>query len=258
MNLDELNSDFLRYIVSKGYQPGQKIPSLSELSEAMDISVGKLREQMEVARTLGLVEVKPHTGIRLEPYDFLPAVRVSLLFALATDPKLFESFSDLRKHVEAGFWHEAVALLTDQDKRDLQDLMRAAWAKLSGPHIQIPHPEHRELHLTIFRRLNNPFVRGLLEAYWEAYEAIELNLFSDYAYLREVWTYHQRIVDAIIEGKPDVGHTLLIEHANLLRHRVEPDHAVGPETLAEPQPLAQLAAVTPAGTSQRVEPVTPL
>jgi DNA-binding FadR family transcriptional regulator len=229
MNLNELDSDFLRHLLNKGYQPGQRVPALNELSEQMGISVGKLREQMEVARTLGLVDVRPKIGIRLEPYDFLPAVRFSLLFALATDPNLFDAFSELRKHVESAFWHEAVALLTDQDKRDLRDLMRAAWTKLNGPNIQIPHPEHRELHLTIFKRLDNPFVRGLLEAYWEAYEAVELNLFSDYEYLREVWTYHQRIVDAIFEGKADAGHALLIEHANLLRHRVSPEHQAKPE-----------------------------
>ena len=44
------------------------------------------------------------------------------------------------------------------------------------------------------------FVKGLLEAYWEAYEAVGLSLFSDYYYLREVWTYHQGIVDAILAG----------------------------------------------------------
>lgn len=230
MNLDELDSDFLRYLVGKNLRAGARVPALNELSEEMGISVGKLREQMEVARTLGLVEVRPRTGIRVEPFDFLPAVRTSMLFALAQDPTLFEQFGTLRNHVESSFWYEAVALLTDQDKQDLKDLMKSAWAKLSGPYIQIPHAEHRELHLTIFRRLNNPFVHGILEAYWEAYEAVELNLYSDYQYLREVWDYHQRIVDSIIEGKPEVGQTLLIEHATLLRHRVAPE----PQPRTEP------------------------
>jgi len=229
MNLNELDSDFLRYIVSRQFQSGDRIPALSELSAEMGISIGKLREQMEVARTLGLIDVRPRTGIRLEPYDFLPAVRFSLLFVLAQDPALFDSFGDLRNHIEAAFWGEAAPRLTDQDKRDLQDLMRAAWAKLNGPSIQIPHAEHRELHLTLFRRLDNPFVRGLLEAYWEAYEAVELNLYSDYEYLREVWTYHQRIVDSILEGRLDDGRALLIEHANLLRHRLPPQARAEPE-----------------------------
>ncbi|MEK7278112.1 MAG: FCD domain-containing protein [Chloroflexota bacterium] len=222
MNLDDLDSDFLRHIIAAGYQPGDRIPALGELSATLNISVGKLREQMEAARTLGIVDARPRTGMRLEPYDFLPAVRSSLLFAIAADPKQFDAFSILRNHVEFGFWDEAVALLTDEDKRELLGLMNAAWAKLNGSPIQIPHEEHRQLHLTIFRRLNNPFVKGLLEAYWEGYEAVELNNYSDYEYMRDVWNYHQRIVDSILGGQPDVGRELLIEHTHLLRHRIQP------------------------------------
>lgn len=220
MNLNELDSDFLRYIVANAYKPGDRIPALGELSEKMGISVNKLREEMEVARSLGIVSVRPRTGIKLEEYDFLPAVRFSLLFALATDPNQFQTFSALRRNVESSFWIEAVKLLTKEDKLHLQELMQSAWAKLDSPQIQIPHSEHRELHLTIFRRLENPFVKGILEAYWEAYEAVELNLFSDYQYLREVWTYHQRIVDCVMEDKFQEGYELLLEHTNLLRHRI--------------------------------------
>ena len=224
MNLNEVESDFLRYIITNRFKSGDRIPALGELSDTMGISVNKLREQMEVARSLGIVGVRPRTGIKLEEYDFLPAVRFSLLFALAMNPDYFQAFGELRKNVEASFWDEAVKLLTKEDKRHLQELMRAAWAKLNGAQIQIPHAEHRELHLTIFKRLENPFVKGILEAYWEAYEAVELNLFSDYRYLREVWTYHQRIVDCVVEEKYEEGYNLLIEHTNLLRHReVEPD-----------------------------------
>ena len=98
---------------------------------------------------------------------------------------------------------------------------------MNGTPIQIPHAEHKKLHLLIFSRLNNPFVKGLLEAYWEAYEAVELNLFSDYQYLREVWDYHQRIVDSIIEGDADSGRALLDEHTTLLRHRIVPEEQNG-------------------------------
>ncbi|HEX9117159.1 MAG TPA: FCD domain-containing protein, partial [Anaerolineae bacterium] len=82
--------------------------------------------------------------------------------------------------------------------------------------VQIPHPEHRELHLTIFRRLANPFVRGLLEVYWDGYEAVELNTYADYSYLTEVWDYHQRFVEAICAGDIAAGKQLLIEHMQLI------------------------------------------
>ncbi len=220
---DKLDSELLRYIVAQGYKAGDRLPALEELSAELKLSIGKLREQLEVARGLGLVEVRPRTGIRLTEYSFLPAVRASLLFALASGRAQFESFSVLRTHLEAAFWHEAVGLLTPTDHAHLQVLVKSAWAKLNGQPIQIPHAEHRDLHLTIFRRLENPFVKGLLEAYWEAYEAAGLNVYSDYRYLREVWTCHEQIVSAIAAGDLEKGYRLLIEHTSLLRHRETPN-----------------------------------
>ena len=43
---------------------------------------------------------------------------------------------------------------------------------LAGTPIHIPHKEHREFHTAIYRHLNNPFVLGILDAYWDAYEFV--------------------------------------------------------------------------------------
>lgn len=230
--LDKLDSELLHYIVAHGYQPGQQLPSTEKLSEELGLSIGKLREQLEVARSLGLVEVRPRTGIRLAEYDFRPAVRFSLFYALASGKADFDSFSVLRNHLEAAFWHEAVARLTADDQAHLHALVEKARAKLNGRPVQIPHAEHRDLHLRIFSRLANPFVTGLLEAYWDAYEAVGLSLYSDYDYLQEVWDYHARIVAAIVSGDHDGGHHLLVQHTTLLRHRSAPSEPVAPERLA--------------------------
>ncbi len=217
------NGDFLSYLLAHRYRPGDRLPSLSEIGAQMGISVGKLREQLEAARLLGLVGVRPRTGIRMEPYSFLPAVRASLRFALAQDEANFEAFSALRNCVEAGFWKEAAALLLPEDKSHLRQLVTTARAKLSAEHrpspIQIPHAEHRELHLAIFRRLDNPFVLGLLEAYWEAYEAIGLNEYADLRYHQEVWDHHAEMVEAIESGDFDRGQRAFVEHTALLRQR---------------------------------------
>jgi DNA-binding FadR family transcriptional regulator len=215
-------SEFMRYLAAHP-QAVEKLPALTSLSEELGVSVASLREQLEVARALGLVEVKPRTGIRRLPYTFLPAVRRSLDYAMALEDTNFQLFADLRKHVESAYWHEAVAKLTDEDKTRLQGLIEKAWSKLDGYPIQIPHDEHKQLHLTIYCRLENPFVSGILEAYWEAYEAIGLNVFTDYNYLRGVWGYHQKMVAAICAGDFNLGYTALTEHsdmlADLLDHR---------------------------------------
>jgi DNA-binding FadR family transcriptional regulator len=214
-----LESDLLGYIVEHDLKAGDRLPPLEELSAELKLSTGKLREQLEVARSLGLVEVKPRIGIRVTEFSFFPAIRFSLLYGLARDHKLFDAFGDLRNHVEFAFFHEAVSLLTDEEIRLLQDLVERAWDKLEGNPVRIPQQEHRDLHLTIFRRLDNPFVKGVLEAYWDAYEAEGLSVFADYDYLREVWTYHDGIVQGIASGDVDEAYRLLVQHTKLLQRR---------------------------------------
>lgn len=223
----QLSSEFLQYLASHqgdapdGSDPreGHRLPSLNEMSKELGVSVALLREQLEVAKAIGLVEVRPRTGIRRLPYTFLPAVRQSLSYAVTVDGAYFMAYSDLRNHVEMAYWNEATQRLTDADHQHLCQLMARAWAKLDGQPIQIPHEEHRQLHMSIYCRLGNPFVQGLLEAYWEAYERVGLNLYADYNYLRQVWTYHQQMVDAICSGNLDQGYAALAQHKDLLFHR---------------------------------------
>ncbi|MCB9134166.1 MAG: FadR family transcriptional regulator [Anaerolineales bacterium] len=219
MSRKPLPSDFLQYLATRQNDNADpdRLPALEELSAEIGISVPKLREQMEAARQLGLVEAKPRTGIRRKPYTF--SVTPSLLYAVALDPTNFQAFSELRNQLEAAFWCEAVAALTPEDHTELQNCITLAWEKLNGTPVRIPHPEHRALHLTIFSRLGNPFVRGLLEAYWEGYEAAELDSYADYTYLQEVWGHHQQMVEAIIQGELEASKQIFVAHTTLLRHR---------------------------------------
>jgi DNA-binding FadR family transcriptional regulator len=212
-------SEFMRYLATHA-DADDGLASLKDLSVELGVSLATLREQLEVARALGLVEVRPRLGTRRREYAFTPAVRQSLQYALALNDEHFRKYSELRNHVEAAFWYEAVEKLTDTDKSELQALVTRAWVKLRGVQIQVPHEEHRALHLTIYRRLENPFVTGILEAYWDAYELVGLNVFAGgYEYLQEVWRYHEKMVASICSGDYKAGYEALTAHTDLLYHR---------------------------------------
>jgi len=221
-NSSESLSEFMRYLAQYESANGQRLPSLNELSRELEISIASLREQLEVARALGLVEVRPRTGTKRLPYSFTPAIRQSLNYALKLDNEHFQKYSELRNHIEGAYWYEAVRLLTEEDKEELQNLLARAKEKLNGTPIQIPHEEHRKLHMMIYQRLENPFVTGLLEAYWDAYEAVGLNVFAGgLSYLVEVWEYHTQMVEAICKNDYEAGYLALIQHTDLLYHRPE-------------------------------------
>jgi len=213
-------SEFLRYLAAHE-EAEDGLPTLNELSQELEVSVASLREQLEVARALGLVEVKPGRGrTRRRVFSFTPAIRQSLQYALALDDGHFRKYSELRNHVEAAYWFEAVEKLSPEDKDELQNLIARAQDKLNRTPIQVPHEEHRNLHLLIYSRLENPFVTGILEAYWEAYEAVGLNMFAGgYDYLQEVWEFHQIMVESICNGTHKAGYDALVAHTDLLYHR---------------------------------------
>ncbi len=228
-----LPSDFLTYLANGAFKPGTRLPAIQELANILNISTGKLREQLEVARQLGLVEIRPKTGIRTLDYSFFSTLRISLQYALALDLSQFYRFGVLRNNIEASFWLEAVKLLKPEDKEYLRELLDQAWEKLRGNPIQIPHFEHRELHMTIYSRLDNLFVVGILEAYWECYESVGLNVYADYAYLHSVWTYHTEMVEAILNNDEEAGYRALIEHTGMLHNRPELGRYRPPENIEE-------------------------
>lgn len=210
-------SAFMRFLTT--YQDGDRLPSLRDIGQELKVSPALVREQLEVARSLGLVEVRPKVGIRRLPYSFRPAVRQSLAFAVNVDPAAFEQFSVFRNHIEASYWYEAVGLLLPGDIDCLCSLVSQAEYKLESHPVQIPNTEHRDLHLGIYQRLKNPFVLGILEAYWDTYEAIGLSLYADLEYLRAVWHYHRRMVDEIRKGDAKAGYQVMVEHSDLLYQR---------------------------------------
>ncbi|HOM68076.1 MAG TPA: GntR family transcriptional regulator, partial [Brevefilum fermentans] len=70
MTTDKSLTALMSYLAALPETADNRLPALSELSKELNMSVATLREQLEVARTLGVVEVKPKTGIRKLPYDF--------------------------------------------------------------------------------------------------------------------------------------------------------------------------------------------
>ena len=212
-------SNFMTYLARQMASGAETLPSLNDLSDELGMSIASLREELQVARAMGLVEVKPRTGIRCLPYRFAPSVTKSLSFAVSVSPGSFRHYSDLRNHIEAAYWYQAVSSLTDSDIAELQEIIRIAYEKLQSDPIQIPQKEHRQLHMTIYRQLDNEFVQGILESYWDIYEAVGLSVYEDRKYLERVWLYHQQMVDAIARHEYLAGYQALIAHMDLLFQR---------------------------------------
>ena len=189
------------------------------LSSELGISTACLREQMELAKNLGIISTQPRKGIEILPYQFKPAVEKSLYYAINLDQAYFHQFSEMRNHLEQAYFIESARLLDEKTINDLKMYVHQAQAKLKGFPVQIPHLEHRNYHLTFFKPLNNVFLMGFLESYWDMYEQVGLDLYNNLEYLIVVWEYHERIIGEIENGDFDRAAQLLTAHMELIDKR---------------------------------------
>ena len=209
-------SEFLKYIAEKSSVGENQLPSLSILSKELKISVASLREQLEVARVMGFVEVKPRTGIRWIPYDFTPSLLLSVTYAVTISEDFFEHFRDLRNHLEAAYFLESVSKLERYDIDEMSSIVENAENKMQSIPPQLPHYEHRKFHAIIFSKLSNPFVQSIFTVYWDIYEYQGYAIINDLDYLRRVWHYHDSVLASIKSNNINHALDLFMEHKDLI------------------------------------------
>lgn len=209
-------SDLLVYLSDKASMGEVQIPSLPILSKKLKISVASLREQLEVARIMGFVEVKPRTGIRILPFDFTPTMLISALYAIKVNDNYFDYYRDFRNHLEAAYFLETVGKLTKNEIGRLEVIVRNAEDKINSNPPRLPHPEHREFHALIFTKVDNPFIKSVFNVYWEIYEYLGYAIINDVDYLNRVWHYHHMVLDEIKNNNFNHAFALFLEHKELI------------------------------------------
>lgn len=216
--------DILRYVTQEEHESQEdeiKLPPMDDLARKLGISRGKLREEMIAAQAYGVVEMRPGDGTYVLPFDFYTGVRTLILYGIARDRTKFDRVYRLRVQLEIAFWEQAVRNLEQQDMERLRQILQRADQRLKGTPVEIPHEEHREFHLALFGKLDNEFVTGLLQAYWDAYEAVGLNRYFEYSYFEKMWSSHRAIVEAIAAGQSEQGREILVQHFTLLQDRLQ-------------------------------------
>ena len=220
--MEKTKASLLDYL-AEAADKHQPLPSIPEIGRQLGVSTSSLREQLEVARQLGVVEIRPKTGMSLREFSLTPALMLGLDYSQKLDPCTFEYLSDLRKNLESAYWPEAAPLLTREEIAQLESVVLQANQKIAHTPIQVPKEEHRNFHLGIFQHLNNRFVFSILESYWTLYQNSDLNIYMDQAYLEVVWNFHQKIVDALKARDFARGHEALLIHMDLVKQIKKPE-----------------------------------
>lgn len=106
-------------LVEKKLRPGDRLPSEYELSEAMGVSRGSIREAMKILKAVGVVEIKQGDGT----YITHPSTKSyfdPLFFELLLTDASVREFMELREIIESGVLR---LVIVNADSEDLQRLV---------------------------------------------------------------------------------------------------------------------------------------
>lgn len=215
-------SPLLKYIADATRQD-EPIPSIPELGSKLGISPAGVREQLEVPKQLGFVEVRTRTGIQKHEFCLTRPLTLSMNYGVRIDPDLFFEYASLRQHLEIAYWYEACALLEKSDVQELQNIEERANWKISQNPMVIPTVEHRKFHLTIYRPLQNRVLNSVLETYWDLYEESHIHYYRNHEYLESIWSYHRQIASAIASRAYEKGYEALVAHFDLMKTHKKAD-----------------------------------
>jgi GntR family transcriptional repressor for pyruvate dehydrogenase complex len=109
------------YIVEQNLQPGHQLPAERQLSEALEISRNSVREALRVLEMMGMIEVKPGSGIYVK--DYSGNLSLSLNVRLPQNWETLQEHFDVRLLLEPRAAALAAERATPEVIADLQEQM---------------------------------------------------------------------------------------------------------------------------------------
>src|SRR3546814_1075737 len=105
----------------------------SELAEALDVSRNVVREALSRLRMLGMIETKKKRGMILAEPDILGGFE-RVMDPLILDQKTLQDLFELRLVLEMGLADVLYTRMTDQDLKELEQIVDRKSTRLNSSH----------------------------------------------------------------------------------------------------------------------------
>jgi DNA-binding FadR family transcriptional regulator len=230
-----------RYIIERGFRPGDPLPAEAELARALGVSRPSLREAMKALQILGVVETRHGAGTFVGRFSFSPMVD-GLIFRirsdLGRDLQTVHDLLEIRMTLENALVTRIAAAPTPEHLAELRGIVERMEIKAAqGEEF---FEEDRLFHEALYRPLGNALLVRLIQAFWEIHTRVRSELPFDPVPPSTTAADHRRIVAALEAGDSVAATAAMTDHFTGLLRRFK-----------QPSPIPSVEAVTsPAGQGE--------
>jgi GntR family transcriptional repressor for pyruvate dehydrogenase complex len=206
------------YIVSENLEPGSRIPSERQLSEALAVSRNVVREGLSALVAEGIIVKKPGRGIFLCEFDHEVLTQEGTR-VLAEEQARYDAVREARAVVEVGAVGLIVNNITEEELQCLEELTCALERKLERGESFAK--EDMQFHLTLLRAARNelllqwsPLVEEVMRTWAYHTDALALAFKSPPAGGEggRVAAEHRAILEAVRQRNVEEARGLLRQH----------------------------------------------
>lgn len=212
----EAVAEQLRQAIFRGdFAPGDRIPSVRELSAQFGVSQAAVREALMSLQARNLVVMRQGEGTFVQAYDPIEFTQSVNEIPLISRNDL-QNLLELRKVIEAGIARFAALRRSDEHLQRMRILLLKMADDLAS--ADLGEQADWEFHYEISKASRNPFLLSLMDAVSEkvqtALRASRLQLYQLEGEPLLLMQQHQAIFEAIEQGDELVAQEAMIRHLN--------------------------------------------
>ena len=219
---DEVYKQIVSLISNGQLKPGDKIPSERELSSEIGISRQSIREALNRAEVMGLIEVRQGEGsFILSSLEGL--LKPPLTVIIEKEAERIFDFLEIRKLVEGWCAEKAALEATADELEDMQEILDEM-KKVASKDKQWEKLD-LELHLSIAKATHNIIAIHIMDAL-----KVNFSLFFKFTKsmpsserLDVLWQHHHEIIDAIVGKNSDLAKQKVVDHLNFIEEKIRKD-----------------------------------
>jgi DNA-binding FadR family transcriptional regulator len=223
-----LVSDLMDFFRREGYGPGDRLPSIRQLSATLGFGRNAIRDGILEAQTMGFVKVEPRLGVFVQHLDLVnPAggLAPALEKVLTQEEQNLFHLVDARLLVEVELAGEAARTRRPEDLLPLRQALEAVLT-YHGDRLDFIKTDEA-FHLAIARIAGNRVLFVFLQTLWRMLRPAKLNLLLSAKNRGLTDQEHRELFQSIVESDADKarsimrghieqGRSLLLEHVRTL------------------------------------------
>ncbi|MBA4602145.1 FadR/GntR family transcriptional regulator [Thermoactinomyces mirandus] len=207
-------ADYLKEQIMNGtYKPGDRLPSLRELSELLGVGQSTIREAVSSLKTMGLVTIRHGEGTfvtRFDPEEIMsgfeqiqPVTKQDIL-----------SLLEARKIIETGIARLAAERRSKEKLKNIEEALKEMEQAVAKE--ELGDKADLKFHYEIARASHNPVLEFIMQSISEtmgkALKASREKMFQTKGYPEQLLAEHRNIFEAIAGKNPKKAEEAMLNH----------------------------------------------